>query len=149
MSDIKTQLTNDMKSAMKEKAKDRLSTLRMTLAALKQKEVDLQVEQLADEEAVSVIDKMIKQRKESAYQYQQANRPELAQKELEEIEVLKPYLPKPLTSDEIRQLAKNAIHELDAQSMQDMGKVMANLRPKLIGRVDMGQVSTIVKSLLS
>ena len=147
MSDLKLQLTADMKSAMKSKQKERLSTIRMVLAAIKQKEVDERIT-IVDDHVIDIISKMIKQRKDSAQQFTQANRPELAEKELAEIQVLTDYLPQPLSQDEIKVLANAAITATGAASIKDMGKVMGNIRPSVHGRADMGDVGAIIKALL-
>ncbi|MCF6768249.1 GatB/YqeY domain-containing protein [Thiotrichales bacterium 19S11-10] len=148
MSDIQVRLTNDMKTAMKNKDKDRLATIRMALAALKQVEIDEQVS-IDNDLAISTLTKMIKQRKDSAKQYQQANREELAEKELLEISILTEYLPKQLTPAELDALISNAIEQLGASSMKDMGKVMGTVRPKVLGKTDMSLVSQLIKSRLS
>lgn len=147
-SSIQNQLTHDMKVAMKEKNKTNLITIRMALAALKQKEIDERVV-ITDEIALATITKMIKQRKESADQYQQANRQELADKELEEIKVLEVYLPKPFSEDEIIDIIQKAIMEVGASSIKDMGKIMARIKSDLMGRADMALVGAMIKSQLS
>ncbi|MCF6764572.1 GatB/YqeY domain-containing protein [Thiotrichales bacterium 19S3-7] len=147
MSEIQAQLVQDMKTAMKNKDKDRLNTIRMALAALKQIEIDEKAT-ITDELAISTLTKMIKQRNDSAKQYQQANRDELAEKELLEISILKQYLPQPLSESEINELIMHAIDSTGASSMKDMGKIMAIVRPQLLGRADMGMVSQLIKSKL-
>ena len=147
-SSIQNQLTHDMKVAMKEKNKTNLITIRMALAALKQKEIDERVV-ITDEMALTIITKMIKQRKESADQYRQANRQELADKELEEIKVLELYLPKPLSEDEIIDIIQKAIMEVGASSIKDMGKIMTRIKSDLMGRADMALVGAMIKSQLS
>ena len=147
-SSIQNQLTHDMKVAMKEKNKTNLITIRMALAALKQKEIDERVV-ITDEMALTIITKMIKQRKESADQYKQANRQELADKELEEIKVLELYLPKPLSEDEIIDIIQKAIMEVGASSIKDMGKIMTRIKSDLMGRADMALVGAMIKSRLS
>ncbi|TNF65531.1 MAG: GatB/YqeY domain-containing protein [Gammaproteobacteria bacterium] len=147
MSEIQAQLVQDMKTAMKNKDKDRLNTIRMALAALKQIEIDEKAT-ITDELAISTLTKMIKQRKDSAEQYQKAQRDELAEKELLEISILQQYLPQQLSESEINELINHAIDTTDASTMKDMGKIMSIVRPQLIGRADMGIVSQLIKSKL-
>ena len=145
---LKTQLSDAMKQAMKNKEKDRLVTIRMALSALKQIEVDERIE-LDDQRVMAVLDKLIKQRRESIKQYEAAERPELAEKEQMEIEVLQAFLPEPFSQDELAALIDEAIASTQASSMKEMGQVMAQLKPKLMGRADMGAVSKLIKSKLS
>lgn len=147
MSEIKAKLNDAVKSAMRAKDKERLSTLRLATSALKQIEVDERVE-LDDTRVLSVIDKMVKQRKDSAEQFTQGGRDDLAEKELAEIEVLKEFLPAALDSADIEALVKDAISQTGAEGMKDMGKVMGVVKPQVQGRADMGEVSKLVKSLL-
>lgn len=147
-SNTKLMLSTAMKEAMRQKEKEKLTTIRMAMSALKQIEVDERIE-LDDARVISVLDKLIKQRKESAKQYEEASRPELAEKEQREIEILQSFLPAPLSEEEIEQLMTAAIDEVSAESMKDMGKVMAILKPKLQGKADMGSVSKLIKSKLS
>ena len=147
MSEIKAKLNDAVKSAMRAKDKERLSTLRLATSALKQIEVDERVE-LDDTRVLSVIDKMVKQRKDSAQQFTQGGREDLAEKELAEIEVLKEFLPAALDSADIEALVKDAISQTGAEGMKDMGKVMGVVKPQVQGRADMGEVSKLVKSLL-
>jgi len=144
---LKARLTEDMKQALKAGDKSRLSVVRMALAAIKQREVDDRVE-LDDGEVVGVIEKMIKQRRESASQYRSGNREDLATKEEGEVEVLSNYLPEPLSDAEIEALIGQAIEASGAQTLRDMGKVMGQIKAKAQGRVDMGQVGERVKALL-
>jgi uncharacterized protein YqeY len=144
---LKARLTEDMKQALKAGDKSRLSVVRMALAAIKQREVDDRVE-LDDGEIVGVIEKMIKQRRESASQYRSGNREDLAKKEEGEVEVLSNYLPEPLSDAEIEALIGQAIEVSGAQTLRDMGKVMGQIKVKAQGRVDMGQVGERVKALL-
>ncbi|KPK60435.1 MAG: glutamyl-tRNA amidotransferase [Gammaproteobacteria bacterium SG8_31] len=144
---LKARLTEDMKQALKAGDKSRLSVVRMALAAIKQREVDDRVE-LDDGEIVGVIEKMIKQRRESASQYRSGNREDLATKEEGEVEVLSNYLPEPLSDAEIEALIGQAIEVSGAQTLRDMGKVMGQIKVKAQGRVDMGQVGERVKALL-
>ncbi|MDX1569407.1 MAG: GatB/YqeY domain-containing protein [Xanthomonadales bacterium] len=148
MADIKERLQADMKSAMKAREKDRLGTIRMALAEIKQREVDGQ-KALDEATEVAILDKMVKQRRESAEQYDQGGRDDLAEKERAEIEVLKQYLPTPMTAEEIEAAVAEAIDSAGAESIRDMGKVMGLLRPRVQGRVDMQEVSTLVRSKLS
>ena len=147
-SNIKSALSDAMKAAMRAKEKDRLSVIRMALAAFKQIEVDERIE-VGEERALQIIDKMVKQRRESARQYQDAKREDLAEVELTEIEVLQEFLPQALSETELKTLTKDAIQKSGAQSMKDMGKVMGILKPQIQGRADMGIVSKLVKSLLN
>lgn len=144
---IKTRIQDDMKTAMRSQEKDRLATLRLILAALKQREVDERIT-LSDEQVIATLDKMIKQRKDSLAQYESGNRPDLAKKEAEEIKVIQAYLPKPLSDHELKEMIQQTIIATQANGVRDMGKVMNALRPLVQGRADMGQVSTTVKELL-
>jgi hypothetical protein len=144
---LKARITEDMKAAMRAGEKDRLSCIRMLQAGIKQREVDERVE-LGDAEVLSVIEKMIKQRKESVAQFQAGNRPDLVAKESAEITLLSGYLPAQLGEAELTVLVKDAIASTGAASMKDMGKVMAALKPKVQGRADMGALSARIKSAL-
>lgn len=148
MSDLKSHIMNDIKVAMKAKEMQKLGTLRMLTAAIKQREVDERIE-LDDASILAVVEKMIKQRKDAATQYQDAGREELAEKEIFEISILSQYLPLPLSPEELDALITSAISESGAESMRDMGKVMAVLKDKAQGRADMSEVSQIIKSKLS
>lgn len=148
MSEIRARLVEDMKTSMKNKDKNRLSTIRMALAAFKQKEVDERVE-VTEDDVINILTKMIKQRKDSAEQFKRAGREELAQKELDEIEILQVYLPKPLSEDEIIEIIQRAILEVGASSVKDMGKIMSAIKAELNGRADMGKVGSMIKSQLS
>ena len=145
--DLKTTLTNDMKTAMRNKDKERLTTIRMTLSAIKQIEIDERKE-VTDTDVLKIIQKMVKQRKDSASQFEQAGRAELAETENQEIEILQNYLPEQLQETEIIKLIDAAIAQTSASSMANMGKVMGQLRPQIQGRADMGQVSQLIKSKL-
>lgn len=147
MADLKTRITDDVKTAMREKDKARLATLRLITAAIKQKEVDERTE-LNDEQVVAILEKMLKQRKDSIEQFEKAGRNELADQEKSEIEIIQVYMPEQLSDDEIESLIKEAIASTGAESMKDMGKVMGQLKPKLAGKADMGAVSGKIKSLL-
>ncbi|HSH30650.1 MAG TPA: GatB/YqeY domain-containing protein [Thiohalobacter sp.] len=144
---LKAQIQEDMKAAMRGGDKPRLAAIRLIMAAIKQREVDERIE-LDDAQVTAVLDKMIKQRRESIEQYQAAGRDELAAKEQQEIEVIQGYLPEPLSEAEINQLIEAAITASGAASIKDMGKVMGQLKPKLQGRADMGAVSGRVKAKL-
>ena len=137
-----------MKSAMRARDVARLSTVRLLLATMKQKEVDERVE-LTDADVVAILEKMVKQRRESISQFEKAARQDLADKEKAEIAVLSAYLPQKLGEAEVAQAIGAAIAESGASGIKDMGKVMAILKPKLAGRADVGAVSSLVKSKLS
>lgn len=148
ISNIKVQIQEDMKAAMKSQDKERLAAIRLILAALKQREVDERIT-LADEHIISILDKMLKQRRESINQFEAAKRQDLIDKEIFEINVIQTYLPAQLSDDEVNTLIKAAIQETGATSARDMGKVMGILKPKLQGRADIGAVSNKVKEQLS
>jgi uncharacterized protein YqeY len=137
-----------MKSAMRAKEAARLSAIRLILAAIKQKEVDERVE-LTDADVVSILEKMIKQRRESIVQFENAARTDLAEAEKFELGVLSGYLPQQLSESQIAEEVAKAVSESGASGIKDMGKVMALLKPRLAGRADMGKVSSLVKSRLS
>lgn len=145
---IYDQISEDIKSAMRAKDKEKLATLRFLAAALKQKEVDERIE-LSDADVIAVIEKSCKQRKDAIDQYTAGGREELAQAEAAELAVLQTYLPPQLSEDELTQLIQASIAEVQATEMKDMGKVMATLKPKVQGRADMGQLSAKIKALLS
>ncbi|GAB6040814.1 GatB/YqeY domain-containing protein [Endothiovibrio diazotrophicus] len=145
---LKARLTAAMKDAMRAGDKDRLGVIRMANAAIKQVEVDSRSE-LDDAAVIAVLDKMVKQRRESIAQYEKGGRPELAEKEAAEVAVLQEFLPAALSEEEIGALIEAAIAETGATSMQDMGKVMGKLKPQLQGRADMGAVSGKIKARLS
>jgi uncharacterized protein YqeY len=145
---LKAKITDDMKDAMRAKDAARLSTIRMLLAAVKQREVDERKE-LADPEVLAVIDKMIKQRRDSIAQFEAGNRPDLAAKEKAEIDVLAAYMPQPFTDSQIDALIAETIAKTGASGAAGMGKVMAELKPKLAGRADLGAVSAKVKARLA
>jgi uncharacterized protein YqeY len=144
---LKARITEDMKSAMRAGEKDRLSCIRMLQAGIQQREVDERVE-LGDAEVLAVIDKMIKQRKESVAQFQAGNRADLVAKESAEIALLSGYLPAQLGAAELDAMIKDAIASTSAATMKDMGKVMGVLKPKVQGRTDMGALSARIKSAL-
>ncbi|GAA4358209.1 GatB/YqeY domain-containing protein [Kangiella marina] len=137
-----------MKDAMRAKAKERLSTIRLALSAIKQVEVDTR-ETLDDTAVLAILDKLVKQRRDSITQYEDAGRQELADVEKAEIDVLQEFLPQPLTDDEVNALIDDAVAKTGAESMKDMGKVMGMLKPQLQGRADMGAVSGKIKARLS
>ncbi|RPI43237.1 MAG: GatB/YqeY domain-containing protein [Betaproteobacteria bacterium] len=145
---LKARINDDMKSAMRAKEADRLKAIRLLLAAIKQREVDERVE-LTDADVLGVIDKMLKQRRESIAQFEQAGRIDLADAEKAEVAVLQVYMPQPMSAAEIEALVDVAIQAVNAQTPRDMGTVMAQLRPQLAGRADMAQVSQLVKARLS
>ena len=145
---LSDQLKNAMKEAMRAKDKERLGTIRMALAAIKQIEVDERIT-LDDDGILKVLTKMVKQRKDAITQYNDAGRPELAEAEAAEIKVIEDFLPQALTEQEINDLISQAITELNASGMQDMGKVMGKLKPQMQGRADMAVVSGIIKARLN
>ncbi len=145
---LKEQITEDMKTAMRAKDSERLGTIRLLLAALKRKEVDERVE-LDDAMVVAIVDKLVKQRKDSVTAFTQGGRADLADKEAAEIKVLEIYLPQRLGADEVAAEVKAIVAELGAKGPGDMGKVMGAVKAKLAGKADMGQVSAAVKAALS
>ncbi len=145
---LKHQITEDMKAAMRAKDAARLSAIRMLLAAIKQREVDERIE-MDDEQVLSVIEKMLKQRRDSIAQYGAAGRQDLVDVEQFEVSVLQAYLPQPLTDAEVNELLERVILETGAAGMKDMGKVMAIVKPQITGRADAGKVSALVKSRLA
>jgi len=145
---LKDQITEDMKTAMRAKDSARLGTIRLLQAAMKQKEVDERVT-LDDAAVIAIVDKLIKQRKDSVAAYEQAGRQDLAAVEAAEIEVLKVYLPQRLSADEIAAEVRAIVAELGASGPGDMGKVMGAVKTRLAGKADMGQVSAAVKAALA
>ena len=141
---LKSQIQSEMKTAMKSGDKRRLGVIRLILAAIKQREVDERIE-LDDTQVLVVLDKMVKQRRDSITQYEGAGRMELAEQEAFEIDVIKAFLPEALSEEEVLSLVKEAVASTGASSIRDMGKVMGLLKPKIQGRADMGMVSAIVK----
>jgi len=137
-----------MKTAMRAQDKARLGVIRLMLAAIKQIEIDKRIE-LDDTEILAVLDKMLKQRRESIIQYEKGNRQDLADQEKFEIDLIQTYMPSQLTESEIKQLISEAIAESGAKTQQEMGKVMAILKPKMQGRADMSLVSSQIKQQLS
>ena len=144
---IKDRIQQDMKEAMRARDKARLGTIRLILAAIKQREVDERIE-LNDEQVIAVLDKMSKQRRESISQFEQAGRDDLIAQENAELEIIQPYLPEALGEDELNALIDAALEATGASSIKDMGKVMGQLKPKIQGRADMGAVSALIKSRL-
>ena len=144
---LKEQITNDMKTAMRNKETDRLNAIRLLLAAIKQKEVDERIE-LTDANIVSIIEKMIKQRKDSITQYEVAKRDDLVASETFEMKLLQTYMPEQLSDDEIASAVQEAVQVTGASGPQDMGKVIAYLKNQLAGKADMGKVSGLVKAAL-
>ena len=145
---LKQRISDDMKAAMRAKEADRLGTIRMLLAAMKQKEVDERVE-LDDGLIVGIVDKLIKQRKDAAQQYEAGNRLDLADKEKAEIAVLEAYLPQRLSAEEVAAAVKAIVAELGASGPGDMGKVMGAVKQRLSGQADMALVSAAVKAALA
>ena len=145
---MKTQLTDAMKDALRARDKPRLSAIRLMLSEVKRIEVDERIE-ISDERLIAILDKMIKQRRDSITQYEAAGRQELADIEIGEISVIQEFLPVALTEDEISAMITAAIGATGAESMRDMGKVMGILKPQIQGRADGGAVSGLVKSALN
>ena len=145
---LKDQITEDMKNAMRAKDSERLGTIRLLLAAVKQKEIDERVV-LDDAAVVAIVDKLIKQRKDSIEAFQKAERKDLADKEAAELVVLQAYLPARLSAEEVTTAVKAIVAELGASGPGDMGKVMGAVKAKLAGKADMGQVSAAVKAALA
>ena len=141
-------ITEDMKQAMRDKAPARLSTIRLLLAAIKQREIDERI-QLDDTQVLTVIEKLVKQRRESIVQFEKGGRPDLVAQEQAELALLLAYLPAQMSEAEIAPLVAAALAQTGAQSFADMGRVMALLKPQLAGRADMGKVSALIKSKLS
>lgn len=152
---LKERITEDMKTAMRAKEPEKLAVIRFLLSAIKQVEIDTKTAEgeeraaLNDEQTMAVINKLIKQRRDSKDQFEKAGREDLAKQEGYELSVLTQYLPPQLDEAEVENLVRAAIKESGAAGMQDMGKVMAVLKPQLQGRADMGAVSTQIKTLLS
>jgi uncharacterized protein len=144
---LKDRITEDMKTAMRAGEKDRLATIRLALAAIKQREVDERIT-LDDTQVLAVLEKMIKQRREAVVQFEAGKRADLVAKENAEIAVLKGYLPEQMSEAELDALIAAAIASTGATSIKDMGKVMADVKPKAQGRADMGAVSARIKQKL-
>jgi uncharacterized protein YqeY len=148
MSQLKQLITDDMKLALKAQDKSALKAIRMILGAIKQKEIDERIE-LNDGQVMSVIQKMVKQRKDSISQFSEAGRTDLVEVEEEELSIINNYMPKQLSESEIEAAVIKAISDTGANSMKDMGKLMGMLKGQLDGQADMGQVSQLIKSKLS
>ena len=148
MSKLKQLITDDMKLALKAQDKAALKTIRMILGAIKQKEIDDQID-LDDNQVMAVIQKMVKQRKDSISQFSDAGRTDLVEVEEAELSIINNYMPKQLTQDEIEAAVVKAIADTGANSMKDMGKLMGILKGQLDGKADMGQVSQVIKAKLS
>ena len=146
-SSLKEKITESMKSAMRVKDKARLSAIRLAMSEIKRVEVDTRSEQ-NDTEIITILDKMVKQRRESIKQFKVADRQELVAQEEMEIQVLNEFLPQPLSEDELDAMIGSAIAQCDAKTMQHMGKVMGIIKPQIIGRADMSLVSAKIKALL-
>jgi uncharacterized protein YqeY len=145
---LKDRITDDMKTAMRAKAADRLGTIRLLLAAIKQKEVDERVT-LDDVAVVAIVDKLIKQRKDSITAFEQAGRQELADKEAAEMQVLQAYLPERLDADAVLATVRQIVERLQAKGPGDMGRVMGAAKAELAGKAEMSQVSAAVKQALA
>ncbi len=145
---LKTRITDDVKTAMRSKDKQRLGTLRLLTAAIKQIEVDQRIE-LDNDQIIAVIEKMLKQRKDSIEQFEKAGRNELAEIEINEVAILKEFMPEQMSEADIDALIDDAISSTGASAMKDMGKVMGILKPKLAGKADMGAVSGKIKAKLA
>ena len=144
---LKSRIQDDVKNAMRAQPRERLAVLRLVTAAIKQKEVDERIE-LDDAQVLAVLDKMVKQRRESLEQYRSAGRDDLADQEAFELELIQTYLPEPLAEDELAELIRKNIEDTGASSIRDMGAVMNALRPQVQGRADMKAVSQAVKNQL-
>jgi len=145
---LKARIQDDVKNAMRSHERDRLATLRLVTAAIKQKEVDERID-LNDQQVLAVLDKMVKQRRESLEQYEKAGREDLAETERFELDMIQTYLPDPLGADELAALIRSTIEDLGAGSIRDMGPVMNALRGQVQGRADMKAVSQAVKDQLN
>lgn len=147
-STLKIQIQDAMKMAMKQHEKERLGTIRLILAALKQKEVDERIE-LTDTDILAILDKMLKQRRESIHQYQAAQRQDLVDQEQFEIGIIQSFMPAPLSESEIAALLDAAFAQTEAKTISDMNKVMAIIKPQVQGRADMGKVGQLIKQRLA
>ncbi len=148
MSELKQRISIEMKAAMRAKAKERLGTIRMILSELKRIEVDERIE-LDDARVLAILDKMQKQRRDSIEQFNTAGRNDLADIEQQELLVIREFLPQPLTEAELEAIVAQAVTDSGAQNMQEMGKVMALVKPQIQGRADMGAISQLVKNALN
>jgi uncharacterized protein YqeY len=145
---LKNRINEDMKAALRARESERLGALRLLLAAIKQREIDERIE-LSDGDVVAVIEKMLKQRRDSISQFEAAGRNDLADKEKFEVSVLQAYMPQALSDAEVADIIAAAIAETGSSSAKDMGKVMAAVKPKVTGRVDMGKISALIKAKLA
>ncbi len=148
MSDLQKQIKDTVISTMKAGDKERLKIIRLITSAMKQIEVDERIE-LDDARIIAILDKMVKQRRESISQFKTAGRDDLIKQEAYEIDIIQEFLPQALSEDEVDAIVNQAIEQTSASSIKDMGKVMGLVRPQIIGRADMGEVSGRIKSLLS
>ncbi len=144
---LKARISDDMKNAMRAKDSARLGAIRLLLSAIKQREVDERIE-VSDTQVVEAIEKMLKQRRDSISQYEAANRHDLADVEKFEVSVLQEYLPQALNEDEVNAIIEQAIADTGAAGIKDMSKVMAAVKPQVVGRADMGKISGLIKSRL-
>lgn len=144
---LKAQISEDMKNAMRAKDSARLGAIRLLQSAIKQREVDERIE-LSDQDVIAVIEKMLKQRRDSIAAYESANRQDLADVEKFEVSVLQNYLPQALSDDEVNALLEKVVSETGASGIKDMSKVMAVIRPLVVGRADMGKISGLIKTRL-
>ena len=144
---LKAQISEDMKTAMRAKDSARLGTIRLLQAAIKQREVDERIE-LDDSNVIAVIEKMLKQRRDSIAAYESANRTDLADVEKFEVTVLQTYLPQQLTEDEVKEILEKVVAETGAAGIKDMSKVMAAIKPLVAGRADMAKISGLIKTRL-
>lgn len=145
---LKAQISEDMKTAMRAKDSARLGTIRLLQSAIKQREVDERIE-LADGDVIAVIEKMLKQRRDSIAAYESANRQDLADVEKFEVSVLQTYLPQQLTEDEINAILEKVVTDTGASGIKDMSKVMTAIKPLVVGRADMGKISGLIKTRLA
>lgn len=149
---LRTRINDSIKTAMKEKDKLRVSTLRLVTAAIKDRDIAARAEDRCEginsEEILSLLAKMVKQRKESAQTYEENGRPELADREREEIEIIREFMPKPLTEDEMKSVIAGLVEDSGATCLKDMGKIMGQLKSGYAGRVDMGKAGAVVKAHL-
>jgi hypothetical protein len=144
---LKAQISEDMKTAMRAKDSARLGAIRLLQAAIKQREVDERIE-LSDTDVIAAIEKMLKQRRDSIAAYESANRQDLADVEKFEVTVLQTYLPQQLTEDELNAILEKVVAETGAAGIKDMSKVMAAIKPLVVGRADMGKISGLIKTRL-
>ncbi len=146
---LKATLQADMKAAMKAKERERLTVIRSVLAVIQQEEIARQGETLSDEDYSTILNRLVNQRKESIAQFKEAGRDDLVTAEESELAYLEPYLPEPLSEEEVLKIIATAMEEVGASSMKEMGAVMNLVRPQVMGRFDMGKISTLVRSKLS